>query len=157
MKSWGKPFMKKVILYVLAAGMLTFWGCSSKTVLLKNAKLPEIKNDDYSTFYMFRESKLLGAGIASPIQINGLNLFRIGNGDCVTFKIPTGQSEIVFIPEMKRMKFMSERGQKYYFYLRVEAEKYDSDFRQLAEEEWNEKQKACNWVELKKAWWFLEN
>ena len=141
--------MKKVILYVLAAGMFTFWGCSSKTVLLKNAKLPEIKNDDYSTFYMFRESKLLGAGIASPIQINGLNLFRIGNGDCVTFKIPTGQSEIVYVPETKRVKFTSERGKKYYFYLQVEAEKHESDFRQLAEEEWNEKQKACNWVELK--------
>ena len=142
--------MKKVILYVLAAGMFTFWGCSSKTVLLKNAKLPEIKNDDYSTFYMFRESKLLGAGIASPIQINGLNLFRIGNGDCVSFKIPTGQSEIVYVPRFKGVKFVSEKGKKYYFYVRVESGQPGTDFRQLTEEEWNEKQKACNWVELKK-------
>jgi hypothetical protein len=45
---------------------------------------------------------------------------------------------------------VSEKGKKYYFYLRVEAGQAGADFRQLTEEEWNEKQKACNWVELKK-------
>jgi hypothetical protein len=143
-------FMKACILFLLAMGMVGFGGCSSRTELLKDAKFPEITNNDYSTVYMFRESKLFGSAIASPIQINGLYLFRIGNGDCVTFKIPTGQSEIVYVPETKRVKFVSERGKNYYFYLRVEAGKSDSDLRQLTEEEWNEKQKACNWVELKK-------
>jgi hypothetical protein len=142
--------MKKVILGLLAMGMVGFWGCSSGTGLAKNAKLPEITNNDYSTVYMFRESRPFGAGIASPIQINGLYLFRIGNGDCVTFKIPTGQSEIVYVPETKRVNFLSERGKKYYFYLRVDAGKSDSDFRRLTEEEWTEKQNVCNWVELKK-------
>ncbi len=142
--------MKKVILCLLAMGIVGFLGCSSRTELVKNANFPEITNNDYSTVYMFRESRLHGSAIAGPIQINGLYLFRIGNGDCVTFKIPTGQSEIVYVPETNRVKFVSERGKKYYFYLRVDAGKSDSDFRQLAEEEWNEKQKACNWVELKK-------
>jgi hypothetical protein len=145
-----EPFMEKVILALLAMGMVGFWGCSSRTELSKNAKFPEITNNDYSTVYMFRESRSLGSAIASPIQINGVYLFRIGSGDCVTFKIPTGQSEIVFVPETKRVKFMSERGKNYYFYVRVDAGKSDSDFRRLTEEEWNEKQKACNWVELKK-------
>ena len=142
--------MKKNILCLLALGMVGFWGCSSRTELLKNANYFEITNDDYSTVYMFRESRLYGFAIADPIQVNGLQLFRIGNGDCVTFKMPTGQSEIIFVFQWKRVKFASERGKKYYFYLRVEAGNSGTDFRQLTEEEWNEKQNACNWVELKK-------
>ena len=142
--------MKKVILCLLAMGMVGFWGCSSSTKILENANLPEIKNDDYSTVYMFRESKLYGSTVADPIQVNNLQFFRIGNGDCVTFKIPTGQTEIIFVPEWKRVKFLAERGKKYYLYLRVEAGQSNNDFRQLTEEEWNEKQKACKWVELKK-------
>ena len=141
--------MKECILFLLAMGMVGFWGCSSKTELLKNAKFPEITNNDYSTVYMFRESKLFGSAIASPIQINGLYLFRIGNGDCVTVKIPTGQSEIVYVPETKRVKFVAERGKKYYFYIRADAGESGSEFRQITEEEWKEKEKACDWVELK--------
>ncbi len=142
--------MKKVILCLLAMGMVGFLGCSSRTEILNYPNFPEIKNDDYSTVHMFREARLYGSAIADAIQVNGVQLFRIGNGDCVTFKIPTGQSEIIFVPQWKRVKFVSERGKKYYFYLRVDAGKSGTDFRQLTEEEWNEKQKACNWVELKK-------
>jgi len=142
--------MKKAILCVLAMGICGFFGCSSSTKVLNEANFPGITKGDYSTAYMFRESKLYGAAIADAIQVNGVQLFRIGSGDCVTFKIPTGQIEIIFVPEWKQLKFVSERGKKYYFYLRVMAGKSDADFRQLTEEEWNEKQKACNWVELKK-------
>ena len=142
--------MKKALLSLLTMGMVAFGGCSSRTELLKNAKFPEIRDNDYSTVYMFRDSRPYGSAIASPIQINGLYLFRIGNGDCVTFKIPTGQSEIVFVPGTKRVEFLSERGKKYYFYIRVDAGKSGSEFRQITEEEWNEKQKACHWVELEK-------
>ena len=142
--------MKKVILCLLAMGMVGFFGCSSRTKALNYGNFPKITDEDYSTVYMFRESRPLGAAIASPIQFNGLYLFRIGNGDCVTFKIPTGQSEIVYVPETKRVKFLSERGKNYYFYLRVDPGKSDSDFRRLTEEEWTEKQNACNWVDLKK-------
>jgi hypothetical protein len=142
--------MKKAVLCLLAMGIVGFWGCSSSTEILKNATFPEIKSDDYSTVYMFRESKLYGAAKAGAIQVNGVQFFRIGNGDCVTFKIPTGQSEIIFVPELNRVNFVAERGKKYYFYLRLETGKSENDFRQLTEEEWNEKQNACNWVELKK-------
>ncbi len=141
--------MKKVILCLLAMGMAGFWGCSGRTELLKGAKFPEITNNDYSTVYIFRESRLFGSAIADTIQINGEYLFRIGSGDCVTFKIPTGQSEIVFVPKSERVEFVSERDKKYYFYVRVEAGKSVSQFRQLTEQEGNEKQKACHWVELK--------
>ncbi len=131
-------------------GIVGFWGCSSRTEILNWANFLEIANDDYSTVYMFRESKLYGAAIADPIQVNGVQLFRIGNGDCVTFKMPTGQSQIIYVPRWKRVEFVSEKGEKYFFYLRVESGKSGTDFRQLTEEEWNEKQNACNWVELKK-------
>jgi hypothetical protein len=142
--------MKKAILCLLAMGMVGFWGCSSGTKMLNYATFLDPTNDDYSTVSMFRESSLYGSAKADPIQINGVQLFRIGNGDCVTFKIPTGQSEIIFVPQWKRAEFVSEKGKKYYFYLHVDAGKSGSDFRQLTEEEWNEKQKACHWVELKK-------
>jgi len=142
--------MKKVILCLLAMGMFGSWGCSSKTGISKYANFPVITNDDYSTLYMFREARVYGSGRADQIFLDGQYSFRIGNGDCVTFKIPTGQSEIVFVPEWKQVKFVSERGKKYYFYLRVEPGKSEADFRQLTEEEWNEKQKACNWVQLER-------
>jgi hypothetical protein len=145
-----EPFMKKAILCLLAMGMVGFGGCSSRTKTLNAPNFYEIAGDNYSTGYMFRESRLYGAAIADPIQVNGVQLFQIGNGDCVTFKMPTGQSEIIFVPQWKPLKFESERGKKYYFYLRVDTGKSGADFRQLTEEEWNEKQKACNWVELKK-------
>jgi len=140
--------MKKVILGLLVTGMVGFWGCSSRTKILNNPSLLGIKNDDYSTVHMFREAKLYGSAIADPISINGVQLFQIGNGDCVTFKIPTGQSEIIFVPRWKRVEFVSEKGRKYYMYLRVESGKAGAEFRQLTEDEWNEKQKACHWVEL---------
>jgi hypothetical protein len=141
--------MKKVILCLVAMGMVGFWGCSGSTKFLNSPDSLVITGDNYSTGYMFRESMLYGSAIAGPIQVNGVQLFRIGNGDCVTFKIPLGQSEIIYVPRWDRVEFVSERGQKYYFYLQVDAGKSGSDFRQLTEEEWNEKQKACNWVELK--------
>ncbi len=141
--------MKKPILFLLAMGMVAFWGCSARTELFKGAKLPEIADDDYSTVYMVRESRVFGSAIADMIQVNGVYLFRIGSGDCVTFKIPTGQSEIVFVPETKRVQFVAEKGKKYYLYVQAERGKSGSEFRQLTEQEWNEKQKACDWVELK--------
>lgn len=142
--------MKKRIFFLLAVGISGFWGCSSKTELLKYGNLPEIRNDDYSTVYMYRESSLRGSAVADPIQVNGLQFFRLGNGDCVSFKIPTGPSEIIFVPEWKQIRFVSERGKKYYFFLKAKPGKDDADFRQISEEEWTEKQKACNWVELKR-------
>jgi hypothetical protein len=144
------PFMKKGILCLLALGMVGFWGCSSATKISKYDNFPVITNEDYSTLYMFREARVYGSGRADQIFLDGQYSFRIGNGDCVTFKIPTGQSEIVFVPEWKQVKFVSERGKKYYFYLQVEPGKSEADFRQLTEEEWNEKQKACNWVQLER-------
>ena len=141
--------MKKVILCLWAMGICGFFGCSSSSKILNEGNSPGITNDNYSTAYMFRESKLYGSAKAAPIQVNGVQLFRIGNGDCVTFRIPTGQNEIIYVPGWKQLKFVSERSQKYYFYLRVDSEKSSIEFRQLTEEEWNEKQKACNWVELK--------
>ena len=130
--------------------MVGYLGCSSSTKVLNDPNFPGITSGDYSTAYMFRESKLYGAARAAAIQVNGVQWFRIGSGDCVTFKIPTGQIEIIFVPEWKQLKFVSERGAKYYFYLQVMAGKSDADFRQLNEKEWNEKQKACTWVELEK-------
>jgi len=130
-------------------GMVGVWGCSGSTKILNPPDSLEITGDNYSTGYIFRESMLYGSAIAGPIQVNGVQLFRIGNGDCVTFRIPTGQNEIIYVPGWKQLKFVSERSQKYYFYLRVDSEKSSIEFRQLTEEEWNEKQKACNWVELK--------
>jgi hypothetical protein len=142
--------MKKAILCLLAMGMCGFFGCSSSTKVLNDANFPKIRYDDFATAYMLRESKLYGAAKADAIQVNGVQLFQIGSGDCVTFEIPTGQIEMIFVPEWKQLKFVSERGKKYYIYLRVEAGKTGADFRQLSEEEWNEKQKACHWVDLKK-------
>lgn len=142
--------MKKAIIWLLAAGMVGLWGCSAKTKTINYLDLPQIKTGEYSTVYMFRESRLYGYAVASPIQVNGVQWFQIGSGDCVTFQVPTGPCEIIFVPEWKQVKFVSEKGKKYYIYLRLETGKADADFRQLTEEEWKEKQKACNWVELKK-------
>ena len=147
MLCWFETFMKKLILFLLALGIVAFYGCAMSTKLAEGEKLPKITDNDYSTVYMSRESKAYGFSIAYPIQFNGVYLFRIGSGDCVTFKIPTGQSEIVFIQRVKAVKFLAENGKKYYFHVWVDAA--GSDFRQLTEEEWNEKQKACDWVELK--------
>jgi hypothetical protein len=142
--------MNKKILCLLVTGIVGFGGCSSSTKISKYDNFPVLTNDDYSTLYMFRESRLYGSGKADPIYLDGQYSFRLGNGDCVTFKIPTGQSEIVFVPEWKQVKFVSERGKKYFFYLRVEPGKAAADFRQITEEDWNEKQKACNWVHLER-------
>jgi len=144
-----EPFMKKIILCLLAVGMIALLGCSSRTEILNYPFFPGMANDDSSTVYLFRESSAYGAAKASPIQFNGVQLFQIGNGDCVTFKVPAGRSEIIYVPQGLQLKFVSERGKKYYFYLRVVWGEADAEFRQLAEDVWNEKQKACNWVELK--------
>ena len=141
--------MKKIILCLLAVGMIALLGCSSRTEILNYPFFPGMANDDSSTVYLFRESSAYGAAKASPIQFNGVQLFQIGNGDCVTFKVPAGRSEIIYVPQGLQLKFVSERGKKYYFYLRVVWGEADAEFRQLAEDEWIEKQKACNWVELK--------
>jgi hypothetical protein len=140
-----EPFMKKFILFLLAIEMAVFFGCAGSTKLVKGAKLFEITNDDYSTVYMSRESRVYGSIKAYTMLINGVFLFRIGSGDCVTFKIPTGESGIDLFPTMKQVRFMSEKGKKYYFYVSSKG----PELRQLTEEEWNEKQKACNWVDLK--------
>ncbi len=137
--------MKKIILFLLAIGMVIFVGCARRTA----GNIPKISGDDYSTVYMFRESKVLGFAEAYPIEINGAFLFRIGNGDCVTFKIPTGNCEVVCVPGWKRIRFLAEKGEKYYLFVREKFGPEGPEFRQLAEEEWDQKQKACNWVELK--------
>ncbi len=137
--------MKKFILVLLAMEMAGVLGCGMSTELVKGQKLFEFTNDDYSTVYMSRESKAYGSLKAYPILINGIYLFRIGNGDCVTFKIPTGKSEIDLVPGMKQVGFMAEKGKNYYFYVSSKG----PELKQLTEGEWNEKQKACSWVDLK--------
>jgi hypothetical protein len=140
-----EPFMKKFILVLLAMEMAGVLGCGMSTELVKGEKLFEFTNDDYSTVYMSRESRAYGSLKAYPILINGIYLFRIANGDCVTFKIPTGKSEIDLVPGMKQVGFMAEKGKKYYFYVSSKG----PELKQLTEQEWNEKQKACSWVDLK--------
>jgi len=137
--------MKKFIVFLLAMGMAGFWGCAISTELVKGEKLFKPTNDDYSTVYMARESRVYGSAKAYPMLINGVYMFRIGNGDCIALKIATGKTEIDLVPGMKQVGFMVEKGKKYYFYVSSQG----PELRQLTEEEWNEKQKACNWVELK--------
>ncbi len=139
--------MKRVILFLTAIGVFGVWGCP-RTEIRQSVKLPKFENGDYSTVYMVRESHLYGAGVASPIQVNDVQLFRIGNGDCLSFKIPPGQAEIIYIPQWKRVKLAAERGQKYFVYLRVNTEKSGTEFREITEKEWQEKQRGCNWVPL---------
>ncbi len=139
--------MKKVMLCLLAVGIFGSSGCYYKTEIINYSDFP---GDNYSMVYMFRESRWYGSTQASPIQVNNLQLFRIGNGDCVTFKIPTGPTEMIYVPEWKPVKFVAEKGKKYYFYIQVLKGNMTSEFRQITEEEWNVKQKACNWVQLKK-------
>jgi hypothetical protein len=136
--------MGKIILILVLMGMMFVIGCA-RTL----GNIPYNSGDDYSTVFMIRESRILGFTEAYPIQINGMFMFRIGNGDCVTFKIPTGDFEIVCIPGWKRIKFLAEKGKKYYLFLREKFGPGGPEFRQLTDEEWNQKQKACNWVELK--------
>jgi hypothetical protein len=81
----------------LAAGRAALLGCSSRTEILNYPFFPGMANDDSSTVYLFRKSGTYGAAKASPIEFNGVQLFPIGNGDCVTFKIPTGRSEIIYL------------------------------------------------------------
>lgn len=142
--------MKILVQCLLAMILASLWGCSYKTGILNPGSFPEITNDDYATLYMYRESKLYGVALADPIQVNGVQLFRIGSGDCVTLKMPTGPSEVIFVPQWKKLNLVFEKGKKYYFYLRIDSGPSGADFRLLTEEEWNEKQKACDWVELKK-------
>jgi hypothetical protein len=125
--------------------MASILGCTSSTGLIKGARLPEITNDDYSTVYMSRESRVWGRFTAYTILINGVFLFRIGSGDCVTFKIPTGESEIDLFQAMKKVTFISEKGKKYYFYVSSKG----PELRQLTEGEWNQKQESCDWVDLR--------
>jgi len=140
----GKSFTKKFILFLLVMGMVGPVDCARTT-----GNIPYIVGDDYSTIYMFREFKVLGFTEAYPIQINGVYMFRIGNGDCVTFKIPTGNFEIVCVPGWKQIRFLAEKGKNYYLFLREKFGPESPEFRQLTEEEWNQKQSACHWVELK--------
>jgi len=137
--------MKKFIVFLLAMGMAGFWGCAISTELVKGEKLFKPTNDDYSTVYMARESRVYGSAKAYPMLINGVYMFRIGNGDCIALKIATGKTEIDLVPGMKQVGFMVEKGKKYYFYVSSQG----PELRQLTEEEWNEKQKACDWVDLK--------
>jgi len=136
--------MKKFILFLSVMGMVGFMGCARTS-----GNIPYISGDDYSTVYMYREFKILGFTEAYPIEINGLYMFRIGDGDCVTFKIPTGNTEFVCAPALKRVRFLAEKGKKYYLFVREKFGPEGPEFRQLNEEEWNQKQRACNWVQLK--------
>ena len=137
--------MKKFIVFLLAMGMAGFWGCAISTELVKGEKLFKPTNDDYSTVYMARESRVYGSAKAYPMLINGVYMFRIGNGDCIALKIATGKTEIDLVPGMKQVGFMAEKGKKYYFYVSSKG----PELRQLTEGEWNEKQKSCDWVDLK--------
>jgi len=111
--------------------------------------IPKISDDNYSTVYMYREFKALGSAEAYPIEINGLDWFLISYGDCVAFKIPAGNSEIVCGLGLKRVRFLAEKGKKYYLFVREKFGPEGPEFRQLTEEEWNQKQNGCHWVQLK--------
>ncbi len=136
--------MKRFILFLLAMEMAVCFGCAS-TRLVKGARLPEITNDDYSTVYVSRGPRVWGHFTAYTMLINDESLFQIASGDCVTFKIPTGQSEIDLFHERKQLRFISEKGKKYYFYVGSKV----PELRQLTEGQWNEKQQSCDWVDLK--------
>lgn len=138
--------MKRMIMAVAVLGLI---GCAPFTELVQDRNFPEITNDDYSTVYMFRENRFIGSAIGFPVSINGDYLFRIGNGDCVSFKIPTGQNEIDFVPPQKRVRFMAEKGKTYYIYTKSDAGPDGPPLRQMTEKEWNEKKQSCNWVELR--------
>jgi len=134
--------MKKLFIPVLVLGVIGSMGCARTT-----GNIPYNSGDDYSTAFMIRESRILGFTEAYPIQINGMYMFRIGNGDCVTFKIPTGEVEIVCGLGSKRIRFLAEKGKKYYLFVRGKFGSKGPEFRQLTEEEWDQKQSGCNWVQ----------
>ena len=140
----GKSFMKKFILFLLLTGMVGFMGCARTA-----GNIPKIADDDYPTVYMYREFKAFSSAEVYPIEVNGLDWFLIGYGDCVAFKIPAGNSEIVCPPALKRVRFLAEKGKKYYLFIREKSGPEGLEFRQLTEEEWNQKQNGCHWVQLK--------
>ena len=162
--------MKRLALVIMVIGLLER-GCATEMVMDRH--LPQITNDEYATVNIVREMKLVGRSIA--IQFDGQDLLRIGNGDCISFKIPTGQSEIALSsttqlvstanratmqsifdnPEhwttqtiSKRAEFIAEKGKNYYFYVRAGAVTSGVEFRELTYDEWLEKSKYCNWVKL---------
>jgi len=144
----------KIITALLLIGMMSMGGCATGVVMY--SKLPQIQGDDFSTVKIVRERRLVLEGLAFTIQFNGKDLLPIKSGECVGFKIPTGQSEIGLSsttyltdePVVKGIKFMAERGKEYYFYVRAEAGKSRTEFKQLSHDEWLKKDKNCDWIVL---------
>jgi hypothetical protein len=145
----------KIITALLLAGMMSMSGCATKAL---TDKLPQIQGNDFSTVYIVRERRIVLGEVAFTIQFNGKDLVRIQNGECLGFKIPTGQSEIALsstshlreTPVIKGIKFMAERGKEYYFYVRAEAGASGSEFRELSHDKWLERYKNCDWTILEK-------
>lgn len=163
--------MKRLVLVIVVIGLLQ-GGCA--TELFKGKHLPKITNDEYATVNIVRELRFVGDSIT--IQFDGQDLLRIGNGDCISFKIPTGQSEIALssttqlvstanrtrgqnildnIAEhwtmqtiTKRVPFIAEKGKNYYFYVRAVGGRSGNEFRQLTNDEYADKSKSCNWIKL---------
>ena len=120
--------------------------------------MPQFQGNDFSTVYIVRERRIILGEIAFTIQFNGKDLVLIQNGECVGFRIPTGQSEIALSstshtteqPVIKGIKFLAERGWEYFFYVRAEVGSSGSEFRQLTYDKWLERSKNCDWVVLEK-------
>ena len=163
--------MKRLVLVIMVIGLLQ-GGCA--TEMFTDRHLPQITNDEYATVNIVRELRFVGGSIT--IQFDGKDLLRIGNGDCISFKIPTGQSEIALSSTTqlvstanrttmqnifdnnaehwamqtirKRVEFIAEKGKNYYFYVRADAGTSGDEFRQLTNDEYADKSKSCNWIKL---------
>lgn len=144
----------RIITALLLIGMMSTSGCATKAL---NGKLPQIQGNDFSTVYIVRERRIVLAEVAFTIQFNGKDVVLIQNGECLGFRIPTGQSEIALSstshlresPVIKGIKFMAERGKEYYFYVRAEVGTSGSEFRELSYDKWLERYKNCDWIVLK--------
>ena len=146
----------KIITALLLIVMMSMSGGATEVVMY--SKLPQIQGNDFSTVKIVRERRLVLEGLAFTIQFNGKDLLPIKSGECVGFKIPTGQSEIALSsttylteePVIKGIKFLAERGWEYFFYVRAEVGSSGSEFRQLTYDKWLERSKNCDWVVLEK-------
>lgn len=70
--------MKKVILCLLAMGIVGFLSCHSRTGIPKSASFPEITNDDYSTLYMLESGSFMGLLQQSRFISTGSICFELG-------------------------------------------------------------------------------
>jgi len=141
------------IAVLLLIGMMSMSGCAKKVLV---GKLPQIQGNDFSTVYIVRDYRLILADVAFIIQLNGKDLVRIQNDECVGFRIPTGESEIALSstsrlteqPVIKGIKFLAEKGREYFFHVRAEPGSSGSEFKQMTYDKWLERSKNCDWVVL---------